>query len=325
ALRSALLRRADAWKQARSRAERLGTGAAADADEAFAAIDDYRALARDLGAARKLLPASRAREFLEAAYAQSHGALHRPATHAGYALWSLFRDQIPAVVTRLRPHIAWVTALFVACSLAGAWLVRAYPELIGLFASPDMIATVERGDLWTDSILTVVPAAALSLQILTNNIVVSLFAFCAGCLFGLGTFYIIGLNALTLGAMFEFTAQHGLQGRLFEFVAAHGFVELACVCLAGAAGAAVGEALVRPGAATRGESFRRTALECGKLLVEIVILLLGCGVIEGFVSPDPDIPLWVRLVIGIGYFVLMIAALRGWLFGRSRDPRPIAY
>jgi uncharacterized membrane protein SpoIIM required for sporulation len=183
---------------------------------------------------------------------------------------------------------------------------------------------VERGELWTDSILNVVPSSVLSLQILTNNIVVSLFAFCAGCLFGLGTFYIIGLNALTLGAMFEFTAQHGLQGRLFEFVAAHGLVELSCICLAGAAGAAVGEALVRPGAATRAESFRRAALDSGKLLVAIVVLLLGCGLIEGYVSPDPDIPLAARLIIGVGYFLVMIAMLRGWLFGRSRDPRPIA-
>ncbi len=82
---------------------------------------------------------------------------------------------------------------------AGYALVHRYPELIALFASPELIATVERGQLWTEGLLNIVPSSILSVQILTNNIVVSLFAYCAGFLFGLGTLYILGLNGLMLG------------------------------------------------------------------------------------------------------------------------------
>ena len=82
-----------------------------------------------------------------------------------------------------------------------------------------------------------VPSSVLSVQILTNNIVVSLFAYCLGFLFGLGTLYILGLNGLMLGAMFAFVGQHGLAGALFRFVVAHGCVELSVMCLSGAAGA----------------------------------------------------------------------------------------
>src|SRR4030095_10481403 len=113
-----------------------------------------------------------------------------------------FRDQIPQAVSELRAHIIWVTLLFVLSVLAGGWLVHTYPDLIGLFASPALIATVERGELWTEGLLNVVPSSVLSLQVLTNNIVVSLFAFCAGFLFGLGTFYMVGLNGMMLGAIF---------------------------------------------------------------------------------------------------------------------------
>ena len=149
--------------------------------DAAAMVDDYRLLAHDLARARRLLPAARAREFLEAAYAQAHATLHKPATHPGYALWSLFRDQIPEAVRWLRPHIIWVTLLFIVLAvLAGGWLVHTYPDLIALFASPDLIATVERGELWTEGLLNVVPSSVLSLQILTNNIVVSLFAYLRG-------------------------------------------------------------------------------------------------------------------------------------------------
>ncbi|MGH8140857.1 MAG: stage II sporulation protein M [Steroidobacteraceae bacterium] len=321
ALTVALLQRSELWKAAAARARRLAARRTGDAQDAVRMADDYRMLAHDVAKVRLLLPDSRTRAYLEAAYSQAHTTLHKGAWHPAHALLSLFRDEIPAAVHWLRPHIIWATVLFVLTVLAGYWMVHAYPDLIGLFASPELIATVERGQLWTAGLLNVVPSSVLSLQILTNNIVVSLFAYCAGFLFGLGTLYILGLNGLMLGAVFAFTSLHGLGYDLFGFIVAHGCVELSVMCLSGAAGAAVGEALIRPGAATRAESFRIAALRSGKLILACVVLLIGSGLIEGYVSPEPDFPLWTRVAIGVSYWLLMLALLNGWLFGRSRASR----
>jgi uncharacterized membrane protein SpoIIM required for sporulation len=238
-------------------------------------------------------------------------------------LLELFRSEIPAVVRWLRPHIFWATALFVLSVIAGYQLVHTYPDLIALFASPELIATVERGQLWTEGLLNVVPSSVLSLQILTNNIVVSLFAYCAGFLFGLGTLYILGLNGLMLGAVFAFTSLHGLGDDLFAFVVAHGCVEISVMCLSGAAGAAVGEALIRPGTATRAEAFQRAALLSGKLILACGVLLVGSGLIEGYVSPNPAVPLGARIAIGVGYWFFMLAVLNGWLFRLRRRTTPL--
>src|SRR5712671_4207485 len=291
ALKVTLLRRSELWKKAADRTRRLAGKKTDDAGDAICMADDYRMLAHDVAKVRRLLPDSRAREYLETAYAQAHASLHRPAWHPGHALLSLFRDEIPAVVSWLRPHIIWATALFILTVIAGYWMVHTYPDLIALFASPELIATVERGQLWTEGLLNVVPSSVLSLQILTNNIVVSLFAYCAGFLFGLGTLYILGLN--------------GLGDDLLRFIVAHGCVEISVMCLSGAAGAAVGEALIRPTHASRLESFRIAAMRSGKLLLACVLLLVGSGIIEGYVSPSPDFPLWTRLVIGVGYWLFM--------------------
>lgn len=315
ALRASLLKRLPAWQSAAARAERLASRRASDVDEALRAVDDYRLLAHDLATARRLMPQSRAREYLEGTYALAHATVHRSAVHPGHALLSLFREQIPAAVAALRPHILWVTMLFVLATLAGFWMVHTYPELIGLVASPDMIASVERGELWTEGLLNIAPSSIVSAQIFTNNIVVSLFAFCVGFLFGLGTLYIVALNGLMLGAVFAFTAQHGLAQKLFSFVLAHGCVELSVMCLSGAAGAAVGEALIRPGAAGRAEAFQAAVLRSGRVLFACVLLLIGSGFIEGYISPDPDFPLWTRAVVGVGYFLFMLALLSGRLFG----------
>jgi uncharacterized membrane protein SpoIIM required for sporulation len=325
ALKIALLARAPLLKKAVERARRLDTRRTDDTTDATVMADEYRMLAHDVARARRLMPGSRTREYLEAAYLQAHATLHRPGWHPGHALLRLFRDDIPQVVIWLRPHIIWATALFILTVIAGYLMVHTYPDLIALFASPELIATVERGQLWTEGLLNVVPSSVLSLQILTNNIVVSLFAYCAGFLFGLGTLYILGLNGLMLGAVFAFTAIHGLEHDLFRFIVAHGCVEISVMCLSGAAGAAVGEALIRPDAAGRADSFRVAALRSGKLVIACVVLLVGSGLIEGYVSPDPRFPFWTRIVIGVGYWLLMLALLNGWLLGRSRRKPPRAH
>ena len=192
-----------------------------------------------------------------------------------------------------------------------------YPELITLLASEEMINGVERGRLWTDGLLNVAPSSLLSIGILSNNIAVSIMAFCVGVFFGLGTFYIIAMNGLMLGGIFAFTHQHALADDLFRFVIAHGVVELSVIVLAGAAGVMLGESLIRPTYPTRRESFQHAAAKSSRVLVLCALLLVGCGFIEGYLSPDPGFPLVSRIIVGIGYGAVMLAALTGRLFGRK--------
>ncbi|MEZ5500273.1 MAG: stage II sporulation protein M [Steroidobacteraceae bacterium] len=289
-------------------AEQMRRGTATPA-EAIAVLHDYRQLAQQLARVRRAAPRGAERDRLESAYLRLHGIIHRPAIQPRHWPLLLFGAQLPATVWALRKHIAWVALLFVLSIAAGHWLTQSYPDLVALFASPQMVATVERGELWTDSLLNVFPGSVLSAEILTNNVVVALFAYCAGFLFGLGTFYIVTLNGLLLGSLFAFTSQHGIADRLFAFIIAHGPVELGCVCLAGAAGAAVGEAIARPPNGLRSDAFRSAIARTWKLMLVLCILLIGCGFIEGFISPNPGVSLAARITIGAGYFLCAAALL----------------
>jgi uncharacterized membrane protein SpoIIM required for sporulation/uncharacterized RDD family membrane protein YckC len=313
-----------AWHAVRQRAASLRRRAGSEVDDALAVVDEYRRAAQIINAARVSRgPQGESLEYLEAAYADLHDAIHRPARRGWQVLLALFRDRIPSAMHAMRVHLLAVTLLFITACVTGAWLIFSYPDLIGLFARPDLIATVERGELWTEGMLNVAPSAVHSVDILTNNIVVSYFAFCMGLLFGIGTLYIIAMNGLSLGALFAFTGQHGLAGGLFDFVVAHGCVELSCICIAGAAGAYIGEALVRPGRRTRGEAFRESAKEALRVMAAVTLLLFVCGFIEGYISPDPEVPRWARITVGVGFWLFMISFLRGYVFGRSRGGPPI--
>jgi uncharacterized membrane protein SpoIIM required for sporulation len=302
--------------QSQSRARRL------DVEAAQRLVERYRALARDLTTARRLLPDSRATAALESLYIAAHASIDSSAPHTRATLLRLFRTEIPAIVASLRPAILWMGLLLFASAAAGWWLISSYPDLIVLVASDKMIDAVEHGRLWTEGMLNIAPASIISVRILSNNIVVSLFAFCAGIFFGLGAFYIIAVNGLMLGAMFAFTHQFGIDGELLKFVAAHGPVELSVMCISAAAGSALGESLIRPTAATRRESFQQAAGRVSRVLLACALLLIGCGLIEGFISPDPRVPLAARVVIGLGYWLLMLLFLSGRLWPREATSQP---
>jgi uncharacterized membrane protein SpoIIM required for sporulation len=286
--------------------------------ETLRAIELYRALGRDLSIVRRTLPASRMTRALAQSYARLHAVIYRKPHNWRERLRSLFQDEIPQVVRELRGSIQLVALVFALTAGAGWWLINTYPDLIGLIASEEMIDGVEGGKLWTEDIVNVAPSSVISVGILANNITVSLVAFVLGVFFGLGTFYIIAMNGLMLGGIFAFTHQHGMSGELLKFVLAHGPVELSVICIAGAAGMMLGESLIRPTHLTRRESFRHAAGKTSKVLLLCALLLIVCGFIEGYVSPDPDYPMINRVVIGFGWWIVMLGALSGRLFGSGK-------
>jgi uncharacterized membrane protein SpoIIM required for sporulation len=313
-IRQWLVSRAAAWRGVVQNVAALRVQRHATVDEALGAVEAYRGLARDLATARRVAPSSRMTAGLEALYGQLHGVVNRR-PHGGLAaLRALLSNDIPQAAYELRARIAGMALLMAVSALAGWWLVATFPTLISLFASDDMIEQVEQGHLWTEGMFNVVPSSILSIGILANNIVVSILAFCAGIFLGLGTLYLIAMNGLMLGAAFAFVHQHGLARALFEFIIAHGPVELSVICIAGAAGVALGESIIRPSAESRRDSFQACAHRIAPVLLLCALLLIGCGFIEGFVSPDPGFPMASRITIGIAYWSIMWILMTGRLF-----------
>ena len=310
---------ASQWQSLAAQADAAARRAQPTVDEALRTLRTYRVLARHLATVRSLLPGGVLAAVLERTCTGLHTAVNRPPplTRARWA--RLFRDDIPAAAAAVQPFALWLAALLAASACAGWWLINTYPELVSLIASPQMIDGVEHGHLWTYQILHLGPPAMLSARIFSNNVVVTFGAFCFGTLFGLGAFYMIAINGLMLGGLLAFTHQHGLALGLLKFILAHGPVELSVMCLAAAAGTALGEAVIRPAAETRSAALRRRAEQLGPLLIACALLLLGSGLIEGFISPHPQVSIPVRLALGLGYWTLMLLWLSGRLVPRRSN------
>ena len=315
-----IAQRSQAWRELEAQLPNLQDRQRTAPELALQAVRSYPELARDLAIARRQSPDSALTRQLGQLYARLHQGLFRPPANIRQDLTALFVREAPAIAYELRNRIFVIALGFFLAAAASWWLVATFPELVRLFASEAITEGVRSGKLWTDGLLNVLPSSVLSVGLFSNNIVVSLMAFCLGAIYGLGTIYIIALNGAMLGAMFALTAQYELAGRLFEFIAAHGFAELSIIFVVSAIGFSLGEAIARPGHRTRIQAFQRAASRGAKLMLPCLLFLVGAGLIEGYISPNPIFPLPVRLAVGIGYWLLLLWAL-GALRGK-RQARP---
>jgi len=287
-----------------------------DIEQARRIVAGFRTLASDLSLARETIPGSRIHQWLESLFIRGHSLIFRTPGNTLLRMRDIYAFESPVLIRKMSHLLVYTIALFIGAILFGWLLISAFPDLTPLFASTEMINRVQSGELWTDGLLNIMPSSLLSLSLMTNNITVSIFAFSLGAFYGLGTLYIISLNGLMLGGVFAFTARYGLADELFEFIVAHGVVELSVICIAGAMGLNLGEALLRPGSMTRQQAFRKATADAAKVLLVAVPFLVIAGLIEGYISPDPQFGMSLRVIVGLAsgtiFWLLLIYGLP-WL------------
>ncbi len=311
-------RRENSWKALDAllqKAERQGIKAL-KAVEIRQLASLYRSVSADLARARTQQVGDRLIRNLQnlasRGYTQVYQGSRRQEWQAvrQFILWGF-----PAVVQRSRGYIALATGLFVIAGLIAAWLAWLDPTFLALVVPQGMIEQVrDRGELWMGSIIGIEPFASSSIMI--NNIRVALAAMAGGITAGLFTTYVMLLNGVLIGTVAVLVGQNNLAFPFWAFVFPHGSLELPAIFLAGAAGFLLARALLFPGRYRRLDAFKLYGVEAAQLLFGIVPLLVMAGVIEGFFSPNPNVPDLVKYLVGTGLFIALIFYLR------RRPPTP---
>lgn len=274
----------------------------------------YRQVLHDHAYARARFPGTGASALL-ARLAVTGGTWLRQDTEHRFSLVRFFFVRFPLAVHAHGPQLAIAAALFFTATLLGLGVAVFEPSVAVALLGADTVDDLQRGHLWTESLTTTVPPSFSSSAIATNNMSVAVTAWAGGALAGLGALWVVLLNGLMLGMAFGATARFAMAGELLEFVAAHGPLEITLILVAAAAGLSMGSALLRAEDLPRAVTVPRAAREA-------VVVLLGClpwfvvlGIVEGFLSPSPELP-WVwKALLGLALEVcflvpVALAALR---------------
>lgn len=276
-------------RKAKGRPERLGP----DGVRRLGAL--YRAAVADLAFARRAFPGDPAARALEGRVARARAALYSASPRRGSARAYLFQGYWQAVrEQRKAVFLAW-SLLIASTVLVTVWALHDPAAASGLVPG-----TLRSGGPPHKAIgLGADQSAALSITIFLNNIRVTLLAFAAGILLGVGPVFLLLYNGAVLGAVAGIASSGGHTADVIELVAPHGVLELSCIAVAAAAGMRMGWALVEPGTQTRRAALATEAPRAVLLVVATAPWLILAGLVEGFVTPH-HLPLAPALAIGFG-------------------------
>jgi len=267
----------------------------------------YRQVAADLSVLRQDATSRTYAQHVNQLLARAHHIIYSRRKTNLLTLFRFLRDEYPAIFQRQAGFVAASLLVVIAGALLGAALTSARPEFMRHFVGPSMIATMERHEMWTQSIVSVAPMETS--RIMTNNLSVSFVAFAFGITFGIGSLYVMAYNGLMLGVIGVACHQYGMSVALWSFVAAHGSLELPSIIIAGGAGLRLGRAMLFPGALRWKDSVAEGGIEATRLVSGTIPMLVIAGCLEGFFSPS-QAPVALKFTVGGVLFTLLLL----WLF-----------
>lgn len=267
----------------------------------------YRQVASDLSALRQERSARSLEAELNQLLGQAHAIIYSRRKTGLVDLWGFFSYEYPRLFRKLLPFILCSLFLFLSGAVIGSLLTQVRPEFKRHFLGPMMTQTIERGEMWTESVNSMAPQA--SSKIMTNNLAVTFTAFAAGITAGLGTLYMIAWNGVLIGVIATACHQAHMSIKLWSFVAPHGSLELPAIVISGGAGLRLAYGLLFPGIYSRGHSLFLAGSESVRLVSGIVPMLVVAGILEGFFSPSTA-PVWLKFVTASLLFSLLVV----WLF-----------
>jgi uncharacterized membrane protein SpoIIM required for sporulation len=267
----------------------------------------YRQVAADLSVLRQDTTARIYADHVNLLLARAHHIIYSGRKTSLLTLFRFLKDEYPAIFQQQLPFVMASLFVSVAWGLLGAVLTNARPEFMRHFVGPAMIATMERHEMWTQSIVSVAPMETS--HIMTNNLTVSFVMFAGGIAFGVLTFFSLYVNGMMLGVIGAACHQYGMSIALWSFVAPHGSLELPAIIIAGGAGFRLGYSMLFPGAYRWKESVARGGIEATRLVSGVIPMLVIAGCLEGFFSPS-HAPVWLKFTVGGLLFSLLLT----WLF-----------
>ena len=211
-----------------------------------------------------------------------------------------------------------VLALFVGSCLIGWIVATQYTEYALSMLPQHLKENIIQKNSWFAT-LNDAPAY-YGASIAYNNIRVCINAFVLSAIFGVGGIFILCYNGILFGSIMGFCYVNDFHTPLKEFVLAHGPLELTIIIASTFCGLLFGRVFFMRPYKHFGVRFKNGGKEALIVLTGILPWLVLAGIVEAFISPNENIPVYQRAVIGL----VIAIAFWAWTF-YPQEPEPTEF
>lgn len=246
----------------------------------------YRSALSSLAVARSTALDRRLVEYLEGLAGRAYMAVYGGRRSAPGAVADFFVNRFPQEVRRLGGELALSTLLLLIGVAIAFTLTAMDSEWYFAFVSADL-AGGRDPSATTESLREVLYGGgdgellAFSTYLFTHNYGIGMMAFGLGFLAAVPTALLMLLNGLMLGAFLCLYHSRGMLVPLLGWLLPHGVPELFAVVLCGAAGMALGRAVLWPGERSMAASLMHRGRAAALVVAGSVVLFAVAGVVEG--------------------------------------------
>ena len=249
-------------------------------------------------------------ERLENLTARGHQRIYRQNDFGLEALRRLFTVDFPSAVRAHRLHVLIALVVFAAPLLVVGVLTARDP---GLALSLHDAGTVEQYEqMYGDEDgpigrRTAASDWAMFGFYIANNVGIAFQCFAGGLFFGIGSLFFLALNGALAGSVAGYVTWRGFGANFYPFVITHGAFELTGIVLAGAAGLALGHALLVPGRHSRLAALELAARRAIVIVYGMTAMFLVAAALEAFWSSARWVPAPVKIGVGAACWLAVIA------------------
>lgn len=277
----------------------------------------YRTTTSDLAVAQRDFPRHQVSVYLNQLTARAHSTLYQNEPFALKQLLRFFTHIIPQTFRETwRFTFAAALLLYLPAIFLGVTAVinPVMGERLLPLGVQGIVPLIEEHEKWFEFAEDEYPSTATFIT--SNNIQVSIFAFAGGMTAGIQTIRVLFTNGLMLGGIVGLAIYHDFFA-LLHFIVGHGVIELSMICVAGGAGLMLAWAIIHPTPYSRSDAIAQAARKAVVLLITCALFLVVAGLIEGFISPRPDLAPIFKYIVGITSGAITFAYLM--LSGREKE------
>ena len=200
--------------------------------------------------------------------------------------------------------------IFYGIALFFGILCLYFPDTAGEFMSSSMLSDIENMyDPKSEDFLSsrnISGDADMFGFYIYNNISIAFRTFAGGIFAGIGSLFILSVNAGMFGITAGYLIGIGYAKTFIPFVIAHGAFELTAIIFCSYAGLLLGFRFFITQGLSRGASIRKAAKDALPIIAGSTLMLVIAAIIEAFWSSRHLLPIQLRIGTGIFFWVFLL-------------------